>query len=135
MRKYKEAFLLVIIANLVALSGYSQGAKNLMDKLCPNNVTVWYKAGSLAKTEPGPGDVKCEFSKKDSMFRFYEFLNYRWVKKIEANWIIVQNEYYPAKYDLKIGGKIATYLFKKELGKQYFRLKLKGWDWERTFVR
>lgn len=46
---------------------------NIIDKLSAGKTKTWYKAGTLAKVDPGPGDLKCEFSKIDNKFRLYRF--------------------------------------------------------------
>lgn len=110
---------------------------NVIDKLSAGKTKTWYKADTLAKVDPGPGDLKCEFSKTDNKFRLYKFSEgSQWEKKMELPFKVTQNMDVigSSKFILMIGNNEASYQFKQEVGKEYLQLKLKEWEYVIVFV-
>lgn len=109
----------------------------IIDKLSAGNTKIWYKAGTLAKVDPGPGDVKCEFSKTGNKFRLYKFSEgSQWEKKIDLPFKVTHDmeAIGSSKFSLIIGKNEASYQFKQEVGKEYLHLKLKEWEYAIVFV-
>ena len=110
---------------------------NIIDKLSAGAVKTWYKAHTLAKIDPGPGDLKCEFSKKDNKFRLYKFSEgFKWHKKVELPFNVSRDIEVPGmpRFILMIGNKPASYQFKQEGKDVYLHLKLSEWEYVIVFV-
>lgn len=124
---YKH-FYLCIAFSLISFYLYSQTLNSIRDKLCPGSTKTWYQAGTLARIDPGVGDKKCIFSKKDKKFKSYIFSeNYAWKKQKELPWKLLRGTENPSRFVLIIGDNITAFSFKKENGKLYLRLLIPEW--------
>lgn len=123
--QYKHNCLL-ILSLFILFNIYSQNINSTKDKFYPCVIHTWYKAHSLSKTDPGYGDTKCVFSKKESKFRFYKFSEKGiWKKKTVLAWKIMKDfdSVFTLRIILTIGINPAPFLFREEQ-KNVFAFKI-----------